>query len=213
VARKLAPLQQAAAEIDGDVHFLTANAGDLEAARATLGYAIAELGGLDILVNNAATNPYYGPMIDISPEQFDKIIQVNLRGPLFWSSEAWHQRFQRYPGVILNISSGGSVHVDEGLGVYNVAKAALNHCTRQLANELSPTRVVGIAPGLIDTDFSKVLVDSFGDRLRAALPARRLGTPQDVANLALLLVSDAGSYITGETYMVDGGIGSLGVNL
>ena len=111
----------------------------------------------------------------------------------------------------MSISSGGSVHVDPGLGVYNIAKAALNHLTRQLAFELAPTRVVCIAPGLVKTDFAKVLLENYGDALRARLPVRRLGEPQDIANAAVFLVSDHGSYITGETIMVDGGVGALAV--
>ncbi len=91
-----------------------------------------------------------------------------------------------------------------------MAKAGLNLFTRQLAGEIAPTRVVGIAPGLIKTDFSRVLVEEFGETLASQLPARRLGTPEDVAALALFLVSDRASYITGETYFVDGGFGSRG---
>jgi NAD(P)-dependent dehydrogenase (short-subunit alcohol dehydrogenase family) len=162
-------------------------------------------------VNNAATNPYFGPMVGITPAQFDKTIQVNLRGPLLWTQAAWDQCFKDKPGFVLNISSGGSVHVDPGLGVYNIAKAALNQMTRQLAAELAPTRVVCIAPGLIATDFAKTLVDNFGDEIRARLPVRRLGEPQDIANVALLLASAQGSYVTGETIMVDGGFGSIPV--
>ena len=94
-----------------------------------------------------------------------------------------------------------------GLGVYNLTKAALIHLTRQLASELGPTRVVGIAPGLVQTDFAAFLVDNFGDKLAARLPLKRLGDPQDIANLAMFLASDLASWITGETYVIDGGAG------
>ena len=83
--------------------------------------------------------------------------------------------------------------------------------TRQLASELGPTRVVGIAPGLVQTDFAAFLVDNFGDKLAASLPLKRLGEPQDIANLATFLASDLGSWITGETYVIDGGAGVRGV--
>ncbi len=79
--------------------------------------------------------------------------------------------------------------------------------TRQLAGELGPTRVVGIAPGLVKTDFSTVLIENFGDRLAASMPTGRLGEPQDIANLAAFLASDLASWITGETYLIDGGAG------
>jgi NAD(P)-dependent dehydrogenase (short-subunit alcohol dehydrogenase family) len=97
-----------------------------------------------------------------------------------------------------------------GLGVYNLTKAALIHMTRQLASEIGPTRVVAIAPGLVKTDFAAVLVDNFGDTLAARLPTKRLGEPQDIANLAVFLASDAASWITGETYVIDGGAGVAG---
>ncbi|MCU1345123.1 MAG: putative oxidoreductase [Acidimicrobiia bacterium] len=210
-SRKDDALRQAASEMDGEVAWFAANAGDEDAAAACVAATIERFGTLDILVNNAATNPYYGPMLGISPSQFDKTIQVNLRGPLFWIQAAWEQALKAKPGVILNISSGGSVHVSPGLGVYNIAKAGLNQMTKQLASELAPTRLVCIAPGVIETDFAKVLVENHGDDLRSRLPVARLGQPQDIANLALLLVSDQGNYITGETIMVDGGIGAMPV--
>ena len=104
----------------------------------------------------------------------------------------------------------GGLRAEGGLGVYNLTKAALIHLTRQLAHELGPNRVVGIAPGLVETDFSRLLIDNFGDSLAARLPTGRLGTPQDVANLAVFLASDAASWITGETYVIDGGAGVAG---
>jgi NAD(P)-dependent dehydrogenase (short-subunit alcohol dehydrogenase family) len=208
VSRKEETLRQAAGLIDGDVAVHPANVGDLAAAEACVAETMQRFGSVDILVNNAAANPYYGPMLEISPSQFDKIIEVNLRGPLFWSKAAWQQSMRERPGVILNISSGGSVYPTTGLGVYDMAKAALNLFTRQLAGEIAPTRVVCIAPGLVETHFSQILVEGFGEEIARRLPARRLGQPEDVADLALFLVSDHATYITGETYFVDGGTGS-----
>ena len=85
-----------------------------------------------------------------------------------------------------------------------------NRVTRQLAGEIGPTRVVGIAPGLVTTVFASVLVENFGDRLAAELPTKRLGAPEDIANLATFLASDRASWITGETYVIDGGAGVRG---
>jgi NAD(P)-dependent dehydrogenase (short-subunit alcohol dehydrogenase family) len=132
---------------------------------------------------------------------------VNLRGPLFWCKAAWEARFASHPGVIINIASVGGLRAEGFLGVYNLTKAALIHMTRQLAGELGPTRVVGIAPGLVKTDFASVLVENFGERLAGQLPTKRLGEPDDIANLALFLASDKASWITGETYVIDGGAG------
>jgi len=112
---------------------------------------------------------------------------------------------------VVNIASVGGLRAEAGLGVYNLTKAALIHLTRQLASELGPTRVVGVAPGLVQTDFAAFLVDNFGDKLAAQLPLKRLGEPQDIANLVTFLASDAASWITGETYVIDGGAGVRGV--
>src|SRR5690606_25284123 len=141
------------------------------------------------------------------PAQFDKTFQVNLRGPLFWSQAAHEMAFADHPGVIINISSVGGLRTEFGLGVYNLTKAALIHLTRQLALELGPSRVVGIAPGLVQTDFSALLIQNFGDALAAKLPTKRLGTPEDIGNLAVFLASEQASWITGETFVIDGGAG------
>jgi NAD(P)-dependent dehydrogenase (short-subunit alcohol dehydrogenase family) len=204
-SRKADALDEVAATIDGDTACFAANAGKVEDARACIDATIAHFGGLDILVNNAATNPYYGPTLGVDESRFDKTFEVNLRGPLFWSKIAYETVLKEKPGVILNIASVGGIRAEGGLGVYNLTKAALIHLTRQLASEIGPNRVVGIAPGLVKTDFAKVLVENFGDKLSAALPLKRLGEPQDIANLAAFLVSDHASWITGETYLIDGG--------
>jgi len=211
VSRKIDALESAAAEIrsatGGDVEVYAANTGDVEAGTACVTATIERFGGLDILVNNAATNPYFGPTLGVDEGQFDKTVGVNLRGPLFWCKAAWNQSMKDKPGVILNIASVGGLRAEFGLGTYNLTKAALVHFTRQLASEIGPSRVVGIAPGLVTTDFAAVLVDNYGERLAAQLPVKRLGDPQDIANLATFLCSDAASWITGETYVIDGGAG------
>lgn len=206
-SRKEDALRATAKEIGGDTEIFVANAGDLDAGRACVMATVERFGGIDILVNNAATNPYAGSTLGIDPAQYDKTFQVNLRGPLFWTQAVWNTCMRDKPGVILNIASVGGLRAEGSLGVYNLTKAALIHLTRQLAGELGLTRVVGIAPGLVKTDFAKMLVDNFGDRLASTIPAGRLGEPQDIANLATFLVSDLASWITGETYVIDGGAG------
>jgi NAD(P)-dependent dehydrogenase (short-subunit alcohol dehydrogenase family) len=211
-SRKQDQLELAASEIaesgaTGETAVFAGNAGDVSAARACVAATIERFGGLDILVNNAATNPYYGATLGVDEVRFDKTVQVNLRGPLFWCQAAWDQVMRDKPGVIINIASVGGLRAEGALGVYNLTKAALIHMTRQLAGELGPTRVVGIAPGLVKTDFSTVLVENFGERLAASMPTGRLGEPQDIANLAAFLASDLASWITGETYLIDGGAG------
>jgi NAD(P)-dependent dehydrogenase (short-subunit alcohol dehydrogenase family) len=206
-SRKLDQLEAAASEMVGETAVFAANAGDPDAARACVAATIERFGGLDILVNNAATNPYLGPTLGVDESRFDKTVQVNLRGPVFWCQAAWESSFRERAGVIINIASVGGMRAEPGLGVYNVTKAALIHLTRQLASEIGPTRVVGIAPGLVKTDFAAVLVENVGERLAATLPLRRLGEPEDIANLALFLASDLAGWITGDTYVIDGGAG------
>ncbi len=206
-SRKQDQLEAAAAEIDGETAVFAANAGDIDAAAACVDATIETFGGLDILVNNAATNPHFGATLDVDPGRYDKTFEVNVRGPVFWSQAAWERSFKEQPGVIINIASVGGLRAEFGLGVYNVTKAALIHLTRQLAGELGPTRVVGIAPGLVQTDFAALLVANFGESLAASMPTGRLGEPEDIANLAVFLACDKASWITGETYVIDGGAG------
>ncbi len=217
-SRKQDALEAAADEIraglpdgcGGEVDVFAANAGDDDAGERAVSATIERFGALDILVNNAATNPYFGATMEVDKPRYDKTFQVNLDAPIFWSQAAWKHAFAERPGVILNVASVGGLRAEFGLGVYNLTKAALIHTTRQLASEIGPTRVVGIAPGLVKTDFAAHLVDNFGDTLAARLPTKRLGEPQDIANLATFLVSDAASWITGETYVIDGGAGVAG---
>ena len=206
-SRKLDALQAAAKEMDGETDVFAANAGEIDQAQACIDATIKRFGKIDILVNNAATNPYYGETLGVDSARFDKTFQVNLKGPLFWSQALWNASMQNNPGVILNIASVGGLRAEQGLGVYNLTKAAVIHLTSQLACELGKTRVVGIAPGLVKTLFASVLIENVGDKLASALPTKRLGEPQDIANLALFLCSDLASWITGETYVIDGGAG------
>ena len=206
-SRKLDALQAAAKEMDGETDVFAANAGEIDQAQACIDATMKRFGKIDVLVNNAATNPYYGQTLGVDSARFDKTFQVNLKGPLFWSQAVWNASMQNNPGVILNIASVGGLRAEQGLGVYNLTKAAVIHLTSQLACELGKTRVVGIAPGLVKTLFASVLIENVGDKLASALPTKRLGEPQDIANLALFLCSDLASWITGETYVIDGGAG------
>ena len=157
-SRKLDALQAAAKEMDGETDVFAANAGEIDQAKACIDATMERFGKIDILVNNAATNPYYGETLGVDSARFDKTFQVNLKGPLFWSQAVWNASMQNKPGVILNIASVGGLRAEQGLGVYNLTKAAVIHLTSQLACELGKTRVVGIAPGLVKTLFASVLI-------------------------------------------------------
>jgi NAD(P)-dependent dehydrogenase (short-subunit alcohol dehydrogenase family) len=207
VSRKKDSLRATAAEIGGNIAYVAANTGDVDSAESVVEQTLAKFGAIDIFVNNAATNPYAGPMMEVDQSRYDKTFQVNLRGPVFWTQSVWNHWMKDHPGVIVNVASIGGLRTEASLGVYNLTKAAIIHMTRQLAGELGETRVVGIAPGLIVTDFAQMLVDNFGETLAKRLPTKRLGQPQDIANLVAFLASDLASWITGETYVIDGGAG------
>ena len=117
---------------------------------------VERFGSLDVLVNNAATNPYYGPLMEIDLARAEKTVQVNLEAALVWTQCAWRASMARGGGSVINLSSIGGLSVEHGIGWYNVTKAALVHLTRQLAAELGPgVRVNALAPGLVRTDFAR----------------------------------------------------------
>lgn len=188
---------------------IAAHVGRLEDVHALADAAIAKAGGVDILVNNAATNPVFGPLEGTSPEVFEKIMQVNLRAPLELAKRLLPNFKERGGASILNISSIGGINPERGLGVYSVSKAALISLTQVMAKEWGKdnVRANAICPGFIKTDFSKALWsnDAVMGGVLADQPIARLGTPEDVAALALFLASSASAFCTGGVYLVDGG--------
>jgi NAD(P)-dependent dehydrogenase (short-subunit alcohol dehydrogenase family) len=205
-SRKADALDAAAKALDGEVAWTVANAGEPEQAEACVAATLDRFGGLDILVNNAATNPYMGPTIEIDLPRLDKTVAVNWRAPLYWSQLAWQRAMAEHGGVILNVASVGGLSVEPTIGAYNATKAALLHLTRTLAAELAPgVRVNAIAPGLVKTDMARALWEPNEEAMARTMPLRRLGEPQDIGRAAAFLCSDAASWITGATLVVDGG--------
>jgi NAD(P)-dependent dehydrogenase (short-subunit alcohol dehydrogenase family) len=211
-SRKQDALERAAAEITaetagrGDTAVFAANAGEPDQIAACVAATVARFGRVDILVNNAATNPYMGRPIDIDLPRFDKTWQVNYRGPVVWVQEAWRASMREHGGTIVNMASIGGMSVEPSIGHYNVTKAALIHLTRTLAVDLAPgVRVNAVAPGLVKTDMARALWEPAEEAIAARLPLRRLGEPADIADAALFLASDMSSWITGHTVVVDGG--------
>lgn len=211
-ARKAEALEAAAAEIDeasgtSGCQWMVTNTGHPDAAEAVVRETIERLGSVDILVNNAATNPYAGPMIDVDLGRWDKTIAVNLTGPLLLIQAAWNQWMKENGGVVINISSVGGLMTSQALGVYDLTKSGLIHMTQQLGAELGPqVRVNAICPGLIKTDFARLLWEGErGEQVAQSYPLKRLGEVEDIANAALFLASDAGSWMTGQHIVLDGG--------
>jgi len=213
LARKpdeLAETEAALGALGGPVLTVAGSAGDPAVLAAAVAHTVAQLGRLDIVVNNAATNPAMGAMVDLEPRAVRKILEVNLEGPLFLAREAWQAWMRDHGGVIVNIASTGGLHATPFIGMYNVSKAALIHLTKQLALELAPgVRVNAIAPGLVKTDFARALWEPDEQGIAARHPLDRIGVPDDVAALALFLASDAAAWITGEVYRLDGGLSLL----
>ncbi|MCU1344002.1 MAG: short-chain dehydrogenase/reductase [Acidimicrobiia bacterium] len=207
-SRREDALRDAAATMPGDVAWFAANAGDPVAAQACIDATMERFGRVDILVNNAATNPYHGPLMGLDTERAHKTVQVNMVGPLVWTQAAWRAWMQDHGGAVLNIASiGGLRPGTSAIAWYGATKAGLIHLTQTLADELGPkVRVNAICPAVVKTDFAKALWEAQEEAVAATYPMKRLGLPGDVAPLAAFLVSDAASWITGGIYVVDGGV-------
>jgi NAD(P)-dependent dehydrogenase (short-subunit alcohol dehydrogenase family) len=186
------------------VAWKSAHVAESEQAHACLNETVERFGALDILVNNAATNPHFGPMIGIGVSQAQKTFEVNQLAVLMWTSYAVKAGLQ---GSVINVASIGGLGVEPGIGWYNVTKAAVIHITKQLAYELAPQiRVNALAPGLVKTQFARALWEGpREEQVASHIPLRRLGRPEDIAGAALFLASDDASWITGQTLVVDGG--------
>jgi len=189
---------------------VAAHMGDMAQARALMDEVIARHGGVDIIVNNAATNPVFGPMMNADESVFQKIMAVNVQGPLELCKRAVPVLRSRGGGSIVNIASVGGLNPERMLGLYSVSKSALISLTKVMAKEWGGMgiRANAICPGLIKTKFSQALWqnDQVLKQALAMAPISRIGVPQDLAGLAVFLASDAASYCTGGVFVADGGL-------
>ncbi|HSG79697.1 MAG TPA: glucose 1-dehydrogenase [Acidimicrobiia bacterium] len=178
-----------------------------EAVEALFSRVIDEFGKVDGLVNNAATNPYFGPMVGISEAAFDKTFEVNVKGPLFAIREFAGRA--RPGGSIVNIASVNGMRGSPLQGVYSMTKASIISMTQTLAIELGTggLRVNAVAPGLVETRFAQALVgdDAILGRYTGRAALGRHAAPDEIAGAVVYLLSDAASFTTGETIVVDGG--------
>ncbi len=168
-----------------------------------------QFGQLDIIVNNAATNPVYGPIQEAGVGAFDKIMDVNVKAPFLISKKAYPLLKASSHASVINISSVEGIRPDKGLGLYSVSKAALCTLTQVMAKEWGPDgiRVNTICPGLVKTKFSTSLWqnEAMMAHVNNTLPLGRIAQPDEMAGLAVFLASDAASYCTGGVYLADGG--------
>jgi len=171
--------------------------------------ATRQFGAIDILVCNAASNPYYGPMAGIEDDQFRKVLENNVISNHWLINFTVPQMIARRGGAIIIVSSIGGLRGSSVIGAYNISKAADFQLARNLAVEYGPhnVRVNCIAPGLIKTDFARALWDNPETlaRATATTPLRRIGEPDEIAGAAVFLASQAGSFMTGQALVVDGG--------
>ncbi|MEU0949986.1 SDR family oxidoreductase [Streptomyces canus] len=196
----------AAAQVGGTAVGVGAHAVDEEAARRCVELTLERFGGLDILVNNAGTNPAFGPVIDQDHGRFAKTFDVNLWAPVLWTGLATRAWMGEHGGAVVNTASVGGMAFEANIGLYNASKAALIHLTRQLALELSPkVRVNAVAPGVVRTKLAEALWKEHEQAVSASTALGRIGEPADIASAVAFLVSDAASWITGETMVIDGG--------
>ena len=188
---------------------IAANMGNVEEAQNLIDQTVDAYGGIDIIINNAAANPVFGPIQNTEERAFDKILDVNLKGPFELCKKAYPILKQRGGGSIINISSIGGLTPEHGIGIYSVSKAGLINLTKAMAQDWGSDniRVNAICPGLIKTKFSEALWgnEPILDRFLQQIPLNRVGTSEDIAGLAVYLASDAAAYCTGGVYLIDGG--------
>lgn len=205
-SRKQESADEAAAHIVGSAIGVGAHAAEEEQARRCVEIALERFGSVDILVNNAGTNPAFGPMISQDHGRFTKTMDVNLWAPLLWTRLVTESWMGEHGGSVINTASIGGMNHEADIGLYNVSKAALIYLTEQLALELSPrVRVNAVAPGVVRTRLAEALWKEHEEQVADSTALARIGEPEDIASAIAFLASDAASWITGETLIVDGG--------
>ncbi len=194
----------------GKAAAIPCHVGDKAQLRALVEKTHSVFGGIDILVNNVGVNPYLGPLAEIPDDAFDRVIASNVKSALWLSKLVLPEMAERRDGAVILIASVAALRASPGIGAYGAAKAALIQLARSLACEWGRhnIRVNAIAPGLIKTDFARALWqdEALAARRVAETPLGRLGEASDMAGAAVLLASPAGSFITGQTIVVDGGV-------
>lgn len=213
VSRKLDALKEVESKIvsnGGQAESIACNMGNMEQIKELVAQVSEKYGKLDILVNNAAANPFFGNMIDAEEWAWDKIFDVNLKGPFFTIVEFAKLMRDNDGGSIINVSSVNGIKPAPFQGIYSVSKAALISLTKAFAKELAPykIRVNALLPGLTDTKFASALTsdENLKNMIVSQIPAGRVADPDDMAGAVLYLASDAASYTTGSLLVCDGGM-------
>ncbi|MCF2525236.1 SDR family oxidoreductase [Bradyrhizobium sp. G127] len=199
----------------GDAHVIACNISRRDEVEALVSGTVKHYGKIDILVCNAAVNPYYGPLLDITDEAFDKIMGANVKSNIWLCGLAMPKMAERGGGSVVIISSIGGLRGSTVIGAYGISKAADFSLCRSLAGEWGPknVRVNCIAPGLVKTDFARALWEDEAllARRTATTPLRRIGEPHEIAGAVVYLASDASTFMTGQTIVIDGGVTTAAV--
>ena len=199
---------QAIRDAGGEATAMACHAGDLEAIDALFVDIADRFGGIDILINNSGTNPYFGPVAETPVAAFDKTIEVNFRGPFFICERAVAQMRERGGGAIVNVASIDGISAGAMQGVYSTTKAAMISMTQSFALENGQygIRVNALCPGLTETKFTTVFQQQEGYAETVAhFPLRKAAQPIDMVGATLLMVSDAGALMTGQSLVIDSG--------
>ena len=211
-SRKQEALDQAAEKIrasGGNAYPYAAHTGDPEAVKNLVSACLERFGGVDILVNNAATNPHFGPLLTSEESHWDKILDVNLKGYFRMIKACAESMRQRGGGKVINVASVAGLRYQQGMGIYGISKAGVLMLTRTLAVELAADniQVNAIAPGFIQTQFSRVLWETpdIHQKVVGQIPQGRIGQPEEVTGLALYLASSGSDFTSGAVMLVDGG--------
>lgn len=202
-------INDAVADQPGEATSIPCNIGQKEQLQMLVDETRSRFGKIDILVCNAAVNPFYGSMQDVPDSAFEKILDSNIKSNHWLCQMVLPEMVERKDGVIIIISSVGGLHGSAVLGTYAISKAADMQLARNIAVEYGPhnIRANAIAPGLIRTDFARALWEN-PDTLKAVTAnasLRRIGEPEEIGGTAVFLASKAGSFLTGQTIVVDGG--------
>ena len=215
-SRRQPDLDQEAERINarhpGKVTPIAAHAGREDKLQRLVDDVVRRFTRIDILVNNAATNPYFGPVLGAELAAWDKTFEVNIRGMFILTKLVYEASMEKHGGSIVNVASVGGMRPGVGLGVYNITKASVIMFTRQLAREIGgKVRVNAIAPGLIKTRFAEALWgnEEILQRVLSSNPMGRIGVPDEVAGAVVFLASNAASYINGQVIVIDGGGGEV----
>ncbi len=212
VSRRQADLDSVAQRIraaGGEALPLAAHTRNLEAVTVVVEKAISIYGGIDVVVNNAATNPHFGPILTAEESHWDKILDVNVKGYFRVVKTCVESMKARGGGKIINMASVAGLEPQAMLGVYSVSKAAVLMLTKVLAAELASfnIQVNAIAPGFVKTKFSAALWQNpqINEAILQRIPQKRMAEPDEIAGLAVYLASPASSFVTGSTFSIDGG--------